>query len=58
MNLRIAPGWAAALALSVLVAAGLFVYLLGRFGGPSIDFSSPYELSVTVPDSLDLSARS
>ena len=57
MNLRVERTWALALLGAVVVAAALFVYLLGRFGGPTLRFSEPYEVSAVIPDARDLSPR-
>jgi len=58
VNRRISPLGAAALLICVGIAATLFIYLSGRFGGPTVRFSKPYLVSAYLPDSKDLAVRS
>jgi phospholipid/cholesterol/gamma-HCH transport system substrate-binding protein len=58
MNRRIPPLGALMLAVAVAVGAALFIYLSGRFGGPSVRFGRLYEISAVLPDSKELADRS
>jgi phospholipid/cholesterol/gamma-HCH transport system substrate-binding protein len=58
MNLRISRTGAVALVASLLVAAAIFIYLMGRFGGPSVNLSDAYEVSATIPDTQGLAVKS
>lgn len=54
------PRAGAVMAVVVLAfAAGLFVYLMGRFGGPSVSLDGPsYRISATFPDAQGLAKKS
>jgi phospholipid/cholesterol/gamma-HCH transport system substrate-binding protein len=58
MNLRIPKSGAIGLVLAVIVSVVLFVYLMGRFGGPTLLFSSQYRVTATLPDTKQLAVRS
>ncbi|UJA21048.1 MCE family protein [Thermoleophilia bacterium SCSIO 60948] len=58
MNLRIPRLGAAALLIFMLAGAALFVFFMDRFGGPSIRFSEPYSVTVTLDDTLGLAPGS
>ena len=58
MNLRVPRSGVVALILATVAAIALFVYLMGRFGGPSLRFSSPYAVTGSFPDTKGLARRS
>jgi phospholipid/cholesterol/gamma-HCH transport system substrate-binding protein len=58
VNRRISALGAFALLVCVGISAVLFIYLSGRFGGPTVRFSRPYLVSAYLPDSKDLAVRS
>jgi phospholipid/cholesterol/gamma-HCH transport system substrate-binding protein len=58
VNRRIPPLGATMMAIISAIAVALFVYLSGRFGGPTIQFSKPYLVSAQLPDSKELAVRS
>jgi phospholipid/cholesterol/gamma-HCH transport system substrate-binding protein len=58
VNLRISRSGAIGLALACLLAAALFMFLLARFGGPSVRLSEPYRVSAVVDDTRGLVSRS
>jgi ABC-type transporter Mla subunit MlaD len=58
MNLRISRSGAIGLALTTLLAAALFMFLLARFGGPSVRLEQPYRVSAVVDDTRGLVTRS
>lgn len=59
MSLRIAPRAALALVLFMVAAIVIFVYLMGRFGGPSVSFSAqPYHLTASFADAQGLANKS
>jgi virulence factor Mce-like protein len=58
MNLRVSKLGAIGLVAVSAVAVALFIYLMGRFGGPELRFSSQYTVSATFPDTKQLAVRS
>jgi len=54
------PRTGAVMAVMLLaLSAALFVYLMGRFGGPSLSFDGPaYRISATFPDAQGLATKS
>ncbi|MHB8657649.1 MAG: MlaD family protein [Solirubrobacteraceae bacterium] len=58
MNRRISRNGAIGLIICAALAAVLAIYLSGRFGGPTVRFSSLYEVSAVLPDSKGLADRS
>jgi phospholipid/cholesterol/gamma-HCH transport system substrate-binding protein len=58
VNLRISKPGAIATLIACAAAAIFFFVLLARFGGPSLQVSDPYRLSVTIPDTKGLSPGS
>ncbi|HET9720875.1 MAG TPA: MlaD family protein [Solirubrobacteraceae bacterium] len=58
MNRRIKPLGAIGLLLCTAAAVILFIYLSGRFGGPTLRFTKQYEVSAILPDSKGLAVRS
>ena len=58
MNLRVSRTGVVALIVFLALAVVLFVFLMGRFGGPSIGGSADYQLRAAFPDSQGLAGKS
>jgi phospholipid/cholesterol/gamma-HCH transport system substrate-binding protein len=58
VTLRIPKLGALGLIVAVLAAVALFLFFMSRFGGPSVQLSSSYEVSAAIPDSEGLAPRS
>lgn len=58
MNLRIRRLDAVGLALLTALALVTFVYLMDRFGGPSVSLSTPYTVSARFADTQGLARKS
>jgi phospholipid/cholesterol/gamma-HCH transport system substrate-binding protein len=58
VNRRISPLGVVGVVICSAVAVVLFLYLSARFGGPTVRFSSPYEVRALLPDSKELAVRS
>jgi phospholipid/cholesterol/gamma-HCH transport system substrate-binding protein len=58
MNLRVSRTGVVALLVFLGLAVVLFVFLMGRFGGPSIGGGADYQLHATFPDSQGLAQKS
>jgi virulence factor Mce-like protein len=58
VNLRIPKIGATVQVVCVALAVVLFIYLMGRFGGRALHFSSVYRVTATVPDTKQLAVRS
>jgi phospholipid/cholesterol/gamma-HCH transport system substrate-binding protein len=58
MSLRIPKLGAIGLVIALVASAALFLFFMSRFGGPSVRFSSPYEVSALIPDTEGLAPRS
>jgi phospholipid/cholesterol/gamma-HCH transport system substrate-binding protein len=58
MNRRISPIGALVLVIASATAVVLFLYLSSRFGGPTVRFSTPYEVRAVLPDAKELAVRS
>jgi phospholipid/cholesterol/gamma-HCH transport system substrate-binding protein len=58
MNLRIPKGGAVALVVVAAISCALFIYLMGRFGGPALRFTGQYRVTASLPDSKQLAVRS
>lgn len=58
MNLQIPRGGVVMLVLFLASATAIFLYLMDRFGGPSMSFSEPYSLVAGIPDTQGLAKKS
>lgn len=58
MNLRVSRAGVLALIVFLGLAVALFVFLMGRFGGPSLGGGADYQLRATFPDSQGLARKS
>ena len=58
MNLRVSRTGVIALIVFLGLAVALFIFLMGRFGGPSIGGSADYQLRAAFPDSQGLAGKS
>lgn len=58
MNLRVSRIGFAALVVFLVAATAIFVYLMGRFGGPAIKLSEPYAVTAVFGDAQGLAAKS
>ena len=58
MNLRVSRTGVVALIVFLGLALVLFIYLMGRFGGPSVGGGADYQLRATFADSQGLARKS
>lgn len=58
MNLSVSRRGLISLIVFLGTALGLFVWLMGRFGGPALELGDPYRLSAVVADSQGLARKS
>lgn len=58
MNLRVSRTGVIALIVFLGLAVALFIFLMGRFGGPSIGGGADYQLHASFPDSQGLAQKS
>ena len=58
MNLKVSRAGAIGLATATALAVLLFMFLLARFGGPSVRLHEPYRVAAVVDDTRGLVTRS